>query len=303
MHESWESYVDLSIVHSMIFPEASGNIILESVSQIANDDFFSMIEISHINDAEIRKQVADLIRTSHLRVAFGAHPVILGKKLNLNSADTATRMEAVSEVKKLIDEAKEGGAERLILMSGPDPGEGNRMNADDLLVQSLHELCARAREKSVSISLEPFDRTVEKKCLIGPAGEALTISKTMRTRFPEFGLTYDMAHGTLLDEIPKEALNQLKGHLVHIHLGNCIRTMGHPSYGDKHPRFGLEGGENDVRQVVQFLRALQDIDYFQRTAHNVLPIIGFEVKPAVGERPETVIANVKRTWKKAWRLL
>jgi hypothetical protein len=60
MKDSWEALVDMSIVHFMIFPETIGGSgpIPQTVSRIVDDEFFSMIEISHINDAEVRKRVA-----------------------------------------------------------------------------------------------------------------------------------------------------------------------------------------------------------------------------------------------------
>jgi hypothetical protein len=32
--------------------------------------------------------------------------------------------------------------------------------------------------------------------------------------------------------------------------------QSHPAYGDQHPRFGVPGGENDVPQVVEYIRTL-----------------------------------------------
>ena len=295
----------MSVVHFMIFPETIGGTgpIVETVSEIADDDFFSMIEVSHINDPEVRKQVADTIRATHMRVAFGAQPPILIRKLDLNSKDPAKRKEAISAIMALIDEAKEIGAKRLTVLSGPDPGEKNRAEARELLIQSLLELCAYAKEESLSVTLETFDRTVEKKSLIGPSPEALEVSEAVRKQFPDFGLMYDMGHAPLLDEKPAEALRLLKDHLVHVHIGNCVKEAGHPAYGDQHPRFGLQGGENDVSQLVQFLRDLFDVGYIRLTPQEVSPVVGFELKPRPGERPEAVIANGKRTWKKAWGLL
>ncbi len=305
MKDSWEPLLDMSIVHFMIFPETMGGSgpILETVAQIANDDFFSMIEVTHINDAEVLKRVAEVIKTSHMRVAFGAQAPILGQKQDLNSLDPSKRKQAITAIKSLIDEAKEIGAQRLTVLSGPDPGESKRAEATELLVESLLELCTYAKAKSVSITLETFDRAVEKKCLIGPSSDALYVSQTVRKKSSNFGLMYDMGHAPLLDENPAESLQLIRDHLVHVHVGNCVRVPGHPAYGDKHPRFGLEGGENDVPQLVTFLRALFDIGYVGSAGRDVLPVVGFELKPMPGERPEAVIANAKRTWRKAWSLL
>ena len=305
MKDAWEPIVDLSIVHFMIFPEtmAGSGPIVETVSRIVNDNFFSMIEVGHINDAEARKQVAELIATSHARVAFGAQPTVLTKKLDLNSFDESKRKEALGTLKPQIDEAKEIGASRFAILSGPDPGAEKRVDARKFLVDSLMELCAYGKERGVGITLETFDRTVEKKSLIGPADEALMVAKAVKEKFPTFGLMYDMGHAPLLDEDPARALKLLKDHLAHVHVGNCVKKPGLPAYGDQHPRFGFSGSENDVPQLVRFLHALFDAGYLTTTPRDISPAVGFELKPVPGEKPEAVIANGKRTWRKAWSLL
>jgi sugar phosphate isomerase/epimerase len=289
----------------MIFPETltGSGPILESVSKIVNDDFFSMVEVGHINDAEVRKQVAGTIASSHARVAFGAQPTILTRKLDLNSFDETKRKEALAALMPQVDEARELGAKRFTVLSGPDPGEGKRASARDLLIQSLMELCAYAKERSVSVTLETFDRSVEKKSLIGPSDEALMVAKAIKKQYPDFGLMYDMGHAPLLDEDPAKSLRLLKDYLVHIHVGNCVKKPGLLAYGDQHPRFGLNGSENDVPELVKFLRGLLDIGYIPSSPREISPVIGFELKPVPGEKPESVIANGKRTWRKAWSLL
>jgi sugar phosphate isomerase/epimerase len=304
LKDNWAPVVDLSIVHFMIYPETMGGSgpIVETISRILSDDFFSMIEVAHINDPTVRKEVAGLIDTAHARVAFGAQPSILRGKLDLNSFDPTKRKEAVDQLLSLIDEAKELGAKRFTVLSGPDPGD-KREEARRLLVDSLMTLCSYGRDRGVSITLETFDRSVEKKSLLGPSEESLMVSKELRSKFPDFGLMYDMGHAPLLNEDPAKALRLLKDHLVHVHVGNCVKTPGLPAYGDQHPRFGLSGGENDVSQLAYFLKALLEIGYIPSTPQETSPVVGFELKPVPGEKSEMVIANGKRAWKKAWGLI
>jgi len=289
----------------MAYPEtmSGSGPIVESVSRILSDDFFSMIEVGHVNDPEVRKQVVAAIESSHARVAFGAQPTILTKKLDLNSFDDTKRKEALATLMPQIDEAKEIGAKRFTVLSGPDPGEQKRASARELLIQSLGELCSYGKERGIDVTLETFDRTVEKKSLIGPSDEALAVSEAIRKQSAGFGLMYDMGHAPLLDEDPAKSLKLLKDHLVHVHVGNCVKKIGLPAYGDQHPRFGLSGSENDVPQLVQFLRALINVGYIPSAPREVSPVIGFELKPVPGEKAESVIANGKRVWRKAWSLL
>lgn len=84
MKESWESLIDMSIVHPTIFPQtSSGNEpIIDTISRIAYDDF-GMIELSHIG-ISFRKQAREPIDTTHIKTAFGTHPTILSHKLDLS---------------------------------------------------------------------------------------------------------------------------------------------------------------------------------------------------------------------------
>ncbi len=303
MERHWTSYCTLSIVHFMAFPECLGGEgpILETLAKIAEDAFFSGVEVGPMKDPGTRKEAARLIEQSHLRVSFGAQPAILLGKLNLNSLDPDQRAEAVAQVKARIDQAAEVGARRVAILSGPDPGAADRPKAIEALIDSVKQLCAYAGERGLGITLETFDRDVDKKALIGPSDEAASFAKAVRAEFPDFGLMYDLSHQPLLGEESLPALTLLKDHLVHAHVGNCVKVPGRPAYGDQHPRFGFPGGENDVEQLTAFLKALFAIGYLKEPPDaDGKPWIGIEVRPQPGESSAAVIANAKRVWQEAW---
>ena len=80
-----------------------------------------------------------------------------------------------------------------------------------------------------------------------------------------------------------------------------MKVPGRPSYGDMHPRFGFPGGENDVAQLSEFLRALFAVGYLRdNPGIGERPWVGFEVKPQPGETSAEIIANLKRSWREAW---
>jgi sugar phosphate isomerase/epimerase len=302
----WNRYCGLSLVHFLAFPECQtgDGPILETVEKVLMDDFFSGIEISRINDAASRKAVALLVEQTHAWVDFGAQPIILGQKLNLNSADPAERERAVSVLLPYIEQAAELGARRFVLLSGPDPGIPHRNEALTLLTASLRELCEFARAHRLSVALETFDREVDKKALVGPAQEAAKLAKEIREDFGDFGLLYDMGHMVLLDERPLEALQLLKDYLVHVHVGNCVKVPGRTSYGDSHPRFGFPGSENDIAELVEFQSALFQTGYLiERPEFGKKPMVGFEVKPQARESSNAILANIKRSWRDAWNEL
>jgi sugar phosphate isomerase/epimerase len=306
MDKHWDAYCTLSLVHFLAFPDCQGGEgpVLETIGSVAGDDFFSAIEITRINDATVRGQATKLMAQSHLQVGFGAHPIILGNKLNLNSLDSAQRKHAVDTLQPYFAQAAEVGAKRFVILSGPDPGEGDRPAATTALIESIRELYAYALPHGLGITLETFDRKVDKKALIGPADEAAAVAAQIRKDYPDFGLLYDQAHMVLLDETPLPGMTAMKEHLVHAHVGNCVKVPGRPSYGDLHPRFGFPGGENDVPQLVEFLQALLAVGYLRKDPPvGARPWVGFEVKPQPGETSAEIIASCKRTWREAWARL
>jgi len=234
------------------------------------------VEVCEVKDDRVKEKVKKLLKTAHLSVAYCAHPKILTGSLDLNS-----------------------GAEELIFLSGKDPGEERRDDARRLLTFSIKDICAYAKSRGdLRITLEIFDREVEKRCLIGPADEARMVAEEVRREFDNFGLLVDLSHIPLLNETPAEAILPVKDYLVHAHLGNCVlKDTQHPAYGDSHPRFGIEGGENDVEEVVKFLEVLFEVGFLNEDNP---PMVSFEIKPLADESAQVVIANAKRVLREAW---
>jgi len=302
MDKHWNQYCTMSIVHFMAFPKTMGGegAIAESVAVIAEDPFFGAVEITTVKDDEERQAVKNVLKTSHIQVGYGAQPVVLMGKLNLNSLDGAERTRAVGALKPKIDEAAGFGCKRLAFLSGKDPGEKDRKAAVEALVRSTKELSAYARDKGLALTCETFDYDVDKAALIGPSDLSAKYAEEVRRDYPEFGLMYDLSHQPLLREQSEPALKLLKKHLVHIHVGNCVTEAATPGYGDQHPRFGWPGGANDVPEVVEFIRALIRVGYLAK-GKSPRPWVGFEVKPQSAEElPQQVIAGAKRVWEEAW---
>jgi len=303
MKEFLQSYMKVGIVHFMAFPETmkGEGPVLETVKRIAQDNFFSAIEVTSIKDGEQREAVGKLLRDARMTVGFGGQPCLLMAKLDLNSLEEERRKAAVDRIKACVDEAKVLGAQAVAMLSGPDPG-ANRESAIAQLIKSLKEICQYAQgHGDPMIVLETFDSEIDKRCLIGPSPDALQVAKEVRASFPKFGLMVDLSHLPLQRETPSQALGMLKDYLVHIHIGNCvIQDKTHPAYGDLHPTFGIPGGEVDVPQVTEFLKVLFEVGYL---GEGKRPVVAFEVKPMAGETSEAIIAGAKRTLMEAWARL
>jgi sugar phosphate isomerase/epimerase len=302
MDKHWNNYCTVSIVHFMAYPNTirGEGPIVETITKIAEDPFFTGIEVGWIKDPRVRSEAKAVLDNAHIKIGYGAQPSLLLQNLNLNSLDQAERGKAVAQLKANVDEAAEIGARRVGFLSGKDPGDADRPAALEMLIESVKEVSAYAREQGLALVCETFDRTVDKKCLIGPSDYAAEFAAAVKQDYPEFGLMYDLSHQPLLFEQAEPALTLLKDHLVHAHVGNGVVDPDVPGYGDLHPRFGWPGGCNDVEELVDFIRALFKVGYLAE-GKTELPWVGFEVKPQGDqETSEQIIAGTKRVWAEAW---
>lgn len=299
----YRQYVAVGIVHFMAYPgtiRGTGPI-LDTVSRIAEDSFFDAIEIGHIEDVGSRRAVAHLLRQAHLRVGFVAHPMLLLEGHDLNSLDANKRQQAVEAMWRAVDEASEVGAERLALLSGRAPEDPTkRGECIDLLLDSIMRICEYA-ERRVGITLETFDGDTDKCALLGnDHREAAALAKTVRGEGYDFGLLLDLSHLPLQRVATRQAVTEAREFLVQAHVGNCVLQQGDPAYGDKHPRFGIEDGENDIEEVRGFLQTLFEVGFLNAEAP---PMLGFEVAPTDGEPPAVLVANAKRVFLRAWSMV
>jgi len=300
MQDSLVKYMKVGLVHFMAYPSTlkGEGPVVETIKKVALDEYFTAIEITTIKDNEVRQKVKQMLETSHMTVTYGAQPRLLTTGLNINDLNEEGRQKALANLKEGIDEAYEVGAVAFAFLSGRYE-EATKEESYQALVKSTKEICAYAKSKgSMRISLEVFDYDVDKKSLIGPADLALRYAKEIREEHDHFGLMVDLSHIPLIHETIEESLLPVKDYIVHAHIGNCVvKSPDLPAYGDVHPRFGFPNGENDVEQVVDYLKVLLDIGYLN--AENP-PIVSFEIKPFGDEDSDIVIANAKRTLNEAW---
>lgn len=300
MNEPLVNYMKVGLIHFMAYPSTmkGEGPVLETIKKIAVDDYFTAIEITTIKDQNVRKEVKQMLETSHMSIAYGGQPRLLTTGLNINDLNEDGRQAALKNLKEGIDEAYEIGASGFAFLSGNYP-EDKIEEAYQALIRSTKELCAYAQSKgSMKIALEVFDYDVDKKSLIGPAELALRYVKEIRETYSNFGLMVDLSHIPLLHETIEESLLPVKDYIIHAHIGNCVvKNAAMPAYGDAHPRFGFPNGENDVEQVTEYLKVLLDIGFLNKKNP---PIVSFEVKPFGDEDPDIVVANAKRTLNKAW---
>ncbi|MCX7705351.1 MAG: sugar phosphate isomerase/epimerase [bacterium] len=302
MDTSVKKFFKPGIVHFMAFPETMNGIDIEdTITKIACDEYFEVIEVTYISDYTTRQNIKDLLKSSGMEIYFGAQPVLLRNKLNLNDVREDVREKSIEMMKKCVDQAYELEAKGLSFLSG-QYDNNSKDYAFELLVDSAERICKYAKEKgSMLIELEIFDFDIDKKSLIGPSSLARKFSERVREKFDNFGLLVDLSHIPLLGETLPQAIIPVKEFITHLHIGNClISDKNSPLYGDYHPPFGYPETEIGVRELADFLQLLKDIGFLNPDSR--IPL-SFEVKPVAGQNSDIIIASSKRTLEQAWLLL
>ena len=296
MKDSIHKYFKLGTIQWMRHPTEN---VVDSIRRFAQDAFFDAIEVKAFQNETERKATKKILDESHLTVAYGAQPTLLGTKLNPNDIDEKNRQQTETKLRKCIDEAAAIGAKSLAFLAG-QWAEETRAEQLAQLVKTVENLCDYGQQKEILIELELFDSDLDKKSLIGPAPLALKLAEEVRMKHSNFGLLVDLSHFPTMHESTQFVIQVLKPYITHLHIGNCVVQAGVDYYGDTHPRFGFPNGSNDVTELVDFFEVLKTEGFFNAKKPYIL---SFEVKPYPGEDAEVVIANTKRVIDRAWALV
>jgi len=302
MTESWRQMMSVGIVHFMAFPEGDP---VEQIRYLGEDDFFDVVEIKPYEPA-IMEQIKSICDQAGMSIGIGVQPGLQVGKHSLNNQCEEARKAAVDSVKGAVDAGYLVDARIVACLSGPMPDNEADIPAEmDAMVKSCVEICQYAQEKAdgdpIFLSVEQFDDTIDKKCLIGPTPLAVELAERVREQVDNFGLTADLSHLPMLPGNQADMLAEMNPYLIHMHAGNCvIADESLHLYGDLHPRFGYPGSENDVPELVEFLRSLIYVGYFQNPVPTDKPILTFEVKPWDGDSSELLVAHTKRSFRRAW---
>ena len=273
--------------------------ILDSVKTICCDEYFSALEITHIEDQETKDKVRDMLAQAHMKVCYGAQPRLLGPKLNPNDLDEEGRKKAEAVLIDSVDEARYMGAKGIAFLAGKwEPETKDQAYAQ--LLKTTRAVCGYAASKGMMVELEVFDFDMDKAALIGPAPYAARFAADMRTTHNNFGLLVDLSHFPTTYETSRFVIQTLRPYITHLHIGNAVVKEGFEAYGDQHPRFGFPDSANDTEQLVDFFTVLKEEGFFNKENPYVLSL---EVKPWADEDGDIILANTKRVINRAWALV
>lgn len=296
MKDSIHKYFKVGIIQWMSYPLTEP---LESLLEIARDDYFDAVELKGYGSPEANEKARNILEQSHMTVCFGAQPWLLGPKLNPNALEEAERLQAEYVLKNAVDEAHSLGAEGIAFLAGRWEKE-TLERAYQQLLKTTRAVCDYAAAKDMKVELEVFDYDMDKKALIGPAPLAARFAADMRMTHNNFGLIIDLSHFPTTYESSKFVVRTLRPYITHFHFGNAVVRRGCDGYGDLHPRFGYPNSANDTEQLLDFLRVLREEGFFDSQNPYVLSM---EVSPRPGEDERVVLANTKRVLNRAWALL
>lgn len=296
MRESIHKYFQVGTIQWMSHPKRE---VLQSIRDIASDDYFDAIELCHFADDAKREEARKILAQSHMKVCYGAQPTLLGGHLNPNAIDEAERLKAEQALVAALDEAEYLGAKGIAFLAG----KWERATFDQAyaqLVKTTVNVCAAAREKNMLVELEVFDYDMDKAALIGPAPLAARFAADVRSKQPNFGLMVDLSHFPTTYETSREVIRTLRPYITHLHLGNAVVKPGCEAYGDLHPRFGFPNSANDTPELLDYFTVLKEEGFLREDQPLVLSI---EVKPWGDEEEDLILANTKRVINRAWALL
>ncbi len=271
---------------------------LQTVRQVCQLPGIEALEIAPVKYPEIRKELRNIFADCGTLVSYGAGATLLSEGLNLCDLDEARRSLAIKHTLERVNEAAEIGAPWVTVVSGSDPGPELRQQAYAKLIESLTEVCKGAAKRGIGISMELFDRDLDRKMLSGPSKDAATVAGRVTENASNFGLTIDLSHLPLQFESSADSLTYTSPYLTAIHIGNCVlKDRSHPQWGDKHPPLGIEGGENGFEQVVEFLKACADFNFFDGDKRR--PVL-IEVRPPTDSESKKVLCDSIKLVQDAW---
>lgn len=291
----------LGINHHLLYAEAAScaEAHLKTVSEAISLPGFEMIEMRVWTEEEIARQEIDIVAQSRRATIYSMPFLGADPRSNPSGADAQGRQRALYQAARHMEWASRLGAKKFSILSGYDSKD--REEAKKCFVDFLQKLCDIAGGYGMTAVIEPFDRWEHgRNLLVGPTDFAVEVVEMVHAAGEKnLGLLIDMGHIPLQEETFEHALRVAGRHVLHVHLGNCVKSNPHnPFFGDKHPPFGCPDGENDIAELATFLELLSEVGYL---GGNERPTITVEMRPWPGDSPgktaEVAVSKIEEAWK------
>ena len=220
---------------------------IEVARRVADMGFYHGLELCPFLKKESHRALRELHESTGMPLMLWGAPLIWREQLNLSSLDRQLRERSIKRAIDLVNILVEIDGSYLGLPPGDDPGDALREDAKKALADSYARVADVAGQYKKALVLEPLDRYVHKKQLIGPMRESVEWFAPLHAAHPNIYLHWDSAHEALGEIDLSESLHLAAPYLAQLHLCNCITDKSHPMFGDWHmdvgqpPDFATEG--------------------------------------------------------------
>jgi hydroxypyruvate isomerase len=111
------------------------------------------------------------------------------------------------------------GAKMLIAQGGPELPGVSRASQHDALIEAMAGSADVLKGSGLRLGLEPLNTRVDHKgYYLSSTAEGLDIVNAVNR--PEIGLTYDLYHSMVMDEVPQEVMAGHIDRIVHLHIAD-----------------------------------------------------------------------------------
>lgn len=302
MHDDIREYAKLGFSHFMLYPTC---VVSEQVLSETLVPFMQRTDIEAVDyylpyDRAARKLLIPALRACSMHKSYAVLGLMLDK-VSLGSLADNEQAIVRMLLADQIELAAASGAASFAFASGLDVGEADRPAGKARFAKLCIWLCDRLKRHGITALLEPFDRDVHRKFLLGPTVECVELVDSLTSEVDNLKIQLDVSHVALMGESFAESIRAAAGagHLAHVHLGNCIKhDRADAFFGDVHPPIGFPGGEIDVPELTEVLRCLLETGYLSRQHRGILVI---ETQPAPGMTVEQTIQDQTALLDRAWR--
>ncbi|MBR1565767.1 MAG: sugar phosphate isomerase/epimerase [Oscillospiraceae bacterium] len=208
--------------------------LIEVLRKIAEMDFYRNVELPTFPTKEYRDTVRRILRDNDLSAATYAAPYLNEREMSLCDLNDRRRAETIRFLKMQADLAAECGYSTFGVPSGPYPGDEFHDEAMAVQADTLARIADYTALLGMNCSIEPLDRYVHKKALIGPMDEVVRWFKPLHKAHPNLFLHWDSSHEQLGGLGIFNTLEMAAPYMSQIHLCDCIDDPAHPCFGDLH---------------------------------------------------------------------
>lgn len=301
MRESIHDYARLGIVHHMLFNKCmqDPDYHADTLSALADRADIETLDCFVPFGEGRRNQLIGRMKNCNKEIVYALHAFPL-RKISLASSSLHEQAITRLVIQDQIEMAAAIGSTGFVFGSGVDIPD-DREAAKIRFGQFCRWFCLELKRRGMDALLEPFDRTIDKKFLLGPVVECIELIRSLEPNIDNLKIELDMAHIPLMGESFPQAIRNASPYLKRVHLGNCVlKDINHPLYGDMHPPIGYGAGEIDVPELAEILEELLSTGYLNKMNRGALV---FEITAFPDQNEEYTVQDNMNRLAQAWELV